>query len=131
MERPGFSKATAARAGVALKAAFNILDKWGCSTEQQRAIVQLPKSSYYKLRNDPTAAKLNADQVERISYLLNIHASLRLIFENPKNLYGYMSMKNEAPPFNGMAPLDVIAKGRFGPLYETFKHVDSLRGGQW
>jgi uncharacterized protein (DUF2384 family) len=121
----------AGQAGVGLKAVLNILDKWKCSAEQQMAILQLPRSTYYKLRSNPTVAKLSADQVERISYLLNIHAALRLIFDNPENVYGYMGMANDNPPFNGKAPLELVESGRFGPLYETFKHVDALRGGLW
>lgn len=125
------AKQSSAQDGVGLKAVLNILNRWDCSAEQQMAILQLPRSTFYKLRNDPAAAKLSADQVERISYLLNIHAGLRLIFENPENVYGYMSMANANPPFNGKAPLELVGSGRFGPLYETFKHVDALRGGLW
>lgn len=131
MKKSELANTSTAQAGTALKAVFNILDRWNCSNEQQRALLQLPRSSYYKLRSNLEGAKLNADQVERISYLLNIHAALRLIFENPENVYGYMGMQNDNPPFNGKAPLELLGTGRFGPLYETFKHVDAMRGGLW
>lgn len=114
---------------IGLKAAFNILDKWGCTPEQEWHILGMKKSTYYKNRESSNNARLSADQLERVSYILNIHATLRMIFDNPENVYGFMSMANNNPFFNGKAPLELIATGRFGSLYEAFKRIDALRGG--
>lgn len=114
-----------------LKAVFAIFNKWGCSAEQAMAILRLPKATYYKYFRDPESARLNEDQLERLSYLVNIHAHLRLLFENPENQYGFMRMKNNNPFFNGRSPLEVIGTGSFAALYETHKRIDALRGGQW
>jgi len=114
-----------------LKAAFNILEQWGCNKTQQQAILSLPRATYYKYRQNPESAQLSHDHLERISYLLNIHASLGMVFENPENRYGFMKMKNHNAYFNGKAPLDIISGGSFASLYETFKRIDALRGGQW
>lgn len=114
-----------------LKAAFGILNKWGCSQEQAMSILRLPKATYYKYLNNPEAARLNDDQVERLSYLVNIHAHLRMLFQNPENQYGFMAMRNDNPFFNGKSPLEVIATGSFAALYETHKRIDALRGSQW
>lgn len=120
------------RMGVSgLRAALNILDKWGCTADQGQAILRLPKATYYKYRNDPEGARLDKDQLTRISYLLNMHQALRIIFENPENVYGFMSKQNHNPYFHGRAPLEVIETGDFGALYETFKRIDTLRGGLW
>lgn len=43
---------------------------------------------------------------EGISCLLNILAGLRLIFENPENVYGYRGISNDNSPFSGKVPLD-------------------------
>lgn len=118
-------------AATGLKTVFAILDKWRCSAEQIQRILQISKAAYYKYRNDPSSASLTQDQLERISYLLNIHSSLRLLFDNPQNLYGFMAMSNHNPYFNGLSPLDVISSGQFSALYETYKHIDALRGGLW
>lgn len=116
------------QAGVALKAVFKILQKWGASEKQQCAILQLSVSSCSKLQSDQNSVKLSPEQLERISYLLNIHASLRSIFDNPENVYGYMSMKNNNPPFNGRSPLDLLSDGQLRQVYVTFKHME---GGLW
>ena len=114
-----------------LKAAFNILDKWGCTAEQAQSILRLPKATYYKYRSDPESARLDRDQLARISYLLNIHQALRIVFENPENVYGFMRKRNHNPYFHGKAPLEVIESGDFAALYETFRRIDTLRNGLW
>lgn len=115
-----------------LKAAFNILDNWGCKVEQQRAILDIgPKATFYKYKSNPETANLSQGQLERLSYLVNIHAHLRVLFENPANVYGFMSMPNDNPYFNGKTPLEIIGTGKFGALYETANRIDALRSGAW
>lgn len=116
---------------IGLKTVIVILDKWGCSPEQAQAILQISKASFYKFKKDPGAAQLTNDQVERLSYVLNIHATLRTLFENPENVYGFMALSNHNPFFNGRSPLEMLSTGHFGTLYEVYKQLDGLRGGQW
>jgi len=113
---------------VAIKTAMNTLDKWGATPEQQQQILQVSKAAYYKYRSG-TAASLSHDQMTRISYLLNIHAALRTVFENPDNVYGFMKMENHNPYFNGQTPLALISSGDFGALYEVARRIDALRDG--
>lgn len=115
----------------AFKMGNSILDKWGCSVSQKYAILGIPKSSFHRYLNDPSTVTLSNDQLERLSYLANIHQALRIIFSNPDNVYGFMSMVNHNPFFNGRSPLSIISSGNFGALYEVFKRVDSMRNGQW
>lgn len=117
--------------GVGLKTVFTILDRWGCTPEQVQKILQISRPAYYKYRKNPDQANLTHDQVERLSYLVNIHGCLRMIFENPKNVYGFMALSNDNPYFNGKSPLEIISSGQFSALYETFKRIDALRGGLW
>lgn len=119
-------------AAAGLKAAVRILDKWRAKGEQGEAILRVSHTTYARARRgDLAEIKLDADQLARISYLLNIHAALRTLFENPENVYGFVTMANHNPYFNGRTPLEVIGGGDFAALYETFKRIDSLRGAQW
>ncbi|WP_311063939.1 antitoxin Xre-like helix-turn-helix domain-containing protein [Halomonas sp. DWK9] len=121
-----------AAAAAGLKTAVRILEKWRASGEQGEAILRVSHSTYARARRgDLEEIKLDSDQLTRISYLLNIHAALRLIFDNPENLYGFVNLVNHNPYFNGRTPLEVMGSGDFAALYETFKRIDSLRGGQW
>lgn len=113
---------------VAVRTAMKIMDKWGCTPEQQQNILQLPRATYYKYKGEADKANLSKDQLTRISYLLNIHAALRIVFSNPENVYGFMKMTNHNRFFNGAAPLSLIENGDFGGLYEVAKRVDALRG---
>ncbi|MCU6666585.1 antitoxin Xre-like helix-turn-helix domain-containing protein [Silvania hatchlandensis] len=115
---------------IAIRAAMNILEKWGCTTEQQQNILQLSRAALYKYRHSDTqSASLSHDQLTRVSYLLNIHSALRIVFSNPENVYGFMTMANQNAYFNGATPLSFIAGGEFGNLHEVAKRVDVLRGG--
>lgn len=119
-------------AAAGLKAAVRILDKWRASGEQGEAILRVSHSTYARARrSDLAEIKLDSDQLTRVSYVLNIHAALRMLFDNPENLYGFVNMINYNPYFNGRTPLEIMGSGDFAALYETFKRIDSLRGSQW
>jgi uncharacterized protein (DUF2384 family) len=117
--------------GKAFKMGNKILSKWKCSATQKQAILGIPRSSFHRYQSDPSTVSLTSDQLERLSYIANIHQALRIVFSNPDNVYGFMAMTNHNPYFNGRSPLSIISTGNFGALYEVFKRVDSMRSGQW
>lgn len=124
------ANASGSRDLIAIRAAMKILDKWGCTAEQQQNILQLSRAAFYKYRCEETrTASLSHDQLTRISYLLNMHSALRIVFTNPDNIYGFMTMQNNNPFFNGTTPLSIIEGGDFGGLHEVAKRIDVLRGG--
>ncbi|EGQ7832117.1 TPA: DUF2384 domain-containing protein [Vibrio vulnificus] len=116
---------------VGFKAAEKILSSWGCSAQQSQNILKLSKSSYHKFKANPETTKLSDDQLERVSYILNMHQALRIVFSNPANVSGFMSMKNNNDYFAGRTPLEVIESGKFSDLYEVARRIDALRGGLW
>lgn len=113
------------------KAADKILSSWGCSAVQVQQILKLSKSSYHKFKANPESTKLSDDQLERVSYILNMHQALRIVFSNPANITGFMGMKNHNDYFAGRTPLEIIQSGKFGDLYEVARRIDALRGGLW
>lgn len=116
---------------VGLKAALNILNKWQCSEAEKQALLGIKRSTLHKYQDDPNSARVTHDLTERVSYLLNIHHALRLLFSNSENVYGFVRLENQSAPFNGLTPLQFMQSGRCAALYEVFRHVDGLRGGQW
>jgi hypothetical protein len=116
-----------------LRAAVGILEKWSASSDQACRILRISRSTYTRARQrDPSwAVALDADQMQRISFVLNIHATLRLVFDNPENVYGFPSMVNDNEFFNGRSPLEIMSQGDMISLYETFRRIDVLRGAQW
>jgi uncharacterized protein (DUF2384 family) len=116
---------------VALRAAVNIMEKWQATSKQIESVLRISRSTYGRAKDAQRAVSLDSDQLERISLVLNIHASLRTIFDNPENVYGFPSMPNHNAFFDGRPPLDIMAGGSFIQLYETFRRIDVLRGAQW
>lgn len=116
--------------GIGLCAAINILDKWNASAKQACAILRISPSTYGRAKNadhNTWTVSLDIDAMQRISFILNIHSALHLIFDNPDNVYGFVGMKNDNEFFNGRAPLEIMAQGDIVSLYETFSRIDSLR----
>jgi len=116
-----------------LRTAVAILDKWGATGEQGEAILRVSHSTYAraKRKDGLTSISLDRDQLTRVSFVLNIHAALRTIFDNPDNLYGFMRMPNDNAFFLGRSPLEVMGSGDIVAVYETFRRIDVLRGSQW
>lgn len=123
MKNRAVSTATTA---VGLKAVFSILSKWECSVQQQTRILGISKSSYYRYRRVASRPTLNSEQIKRLSLVLNIHAYLRTIFENPQNVYGFMRMPNENRLFNGQTPLVYISRGSFRSLKDTAHYLGAI-----
>lgn len=129
---PIINKAAAkARANVGLRTAINILEKWKASNEQAMQVLGVSAATYHRAKSGKTAVALSQDQLERTSYILNIHAALRTIFDNPENVYGFVRMPNDNTFFNGETPLSIMTKGSMANLYETYKRIDALRGAGW
>ncbi len=122
---------TAEQSKTALKVALEILGKWNCSEQEKIAILGIGRSTLHKYQSRPETARLSADLLERISYILNIHQSLRTLFDNPENIYGFVRKQNQHAFFNGATPMDIMRGGRVAGLYDVFRHIDALRGGQW
>jgi Protein of unknown function (DUF2384) len=120
-----------ATAGAAISTALNILNKWDCSEKEKMAILGVGRSTLHKYQVSPESARLTPDLLERISYLLNIHALLRTVFENPDNIYGFVRMPNRSAFFGGKAPMEIMSSGLMTALYEVYKHLDAIRSGEF
>jgi Protein of unknown function (DUF2384) len=118
-------------AQAAVSSALNIMDKWSCSEKEKMALLGVGRSTLHKYQAAPSSARLSPDLLERISYLLNIHAVLRILFENPENVYGFVRLPNNNPFFNGKTPMDILSTGLMSALYEVYRHLDAIRGGQF
>ncbi|NWA23478.1 hypothetical protein HX870_12540 [Pseudomonas gingeri] len=116
-----------------LRAAVGILEKWQASSDQACHILRISRSTYTRAKQrDPAwSVSLDSDQMQRISFVLNIHAALRIVFDNPENVYGFPAMANDNAFFNGRTPLEIMSQGDMISLYETFRRIDVLRGAQW
>ena len=113
------------QSGVILRAALRVLEKWKATTEQSSNVLRVSRSSISRAQQGK-GVELDRDQLERASIVLNCHASLRLVFDNPENVYGFVGKENHNDFFNGRKPLEVMAQGDLMSLFETYKRIDAL-----
>ncbi|WP_417582614.1 antitoxin Xre-like helix-turn-helix domain-containing protein [Nitrincola sp.] len=107
----------------ALLAVLNILEKWGCTTEEKMALLGVETEAvFYDYQRDPIDISL--DTMERLSYLLNIHALLRTQFSDPASVYGWVKKPNSSTFFDGRSAMDVMTQGKVVNLYEVMRRLN-------
>lgn len=112
----------------ALKAFFNICEKWGLTSEQARILLGRPaRSTYYRWKRDRTGA-LSNDVLERISYVLGIYRALHILFAAPAQADGWVKRANAAAVFAGSSALDRMIAGQVADLYVVRQYLDAQRG---
>lgn len=113
---------------VALTFFFNLMKKWGCSEDEQKVLLGgIGDAAYHEYKRLPEVC-LCHDLLVRISYLMGIHKSLRLIFSNHADyVYQWVKKPNETHPFNGQSALQFMLSGRTAELAEVRRYLDSVR----
>ena len=96
---------------IAQKTCNNIMNLWGLTNDMKSAL--LPPIDHPEF-------------LDRASYLLNIHAQLRTLFSNPKNIYGFMKMNNNDPLFSGSTPLGLIIKEGTEGFRLVFNYLEKI-----
>jgi|SRR5690606_18891109 hypothetical protein len=129
LDRATQANAHSAEAGrVALTFFFNLADKWKCSAEEQRILLGgIGRTTFHKYRNLPEV-RLPRDTLERISYLMGIHKSLRILFGHGDTTYEWVRKPNRAAPFNGHSALSYMLAGRVVDLADVRRYLDAQRG---
>ncbi|MCG9674754.1 hypothetical protein L1D33_14495 [Vibrio chagasii] len=108
-----------------LEASFKILERWEANNVQILSILGISNSIDQIL----SSGQLSTEQITRISYILNIHAALRTLFNNDKNVYGFMIMENKSIFFSGERPLSLIESGDLKAIERVANHLISLSQG--
>ncbi|MCC5791067.1 MAG: DUF2384 domain-containing protein [Legionellaceae bacterium] len=114
----------------AFHAVLRIFKKWGCSVEEQMRLLALKKATFYHYQHPSTTIKFNPDLVERMSYILNIHAALRVLFSHPDSIYGWVRKPNHAPFYQGKSAMDIMLQGRVVDLWAVASRLNAERGGR-
>ncbi|HEV7180467.1 MAG TPA: antitoxin Xre-like helix-turn-helix domain-containing protein [Candidatus Baltobacteraceae bacterium] len=112
----------------ALRAFGAITDEWELSAKARQAILGLAPSTYYAYLKRPEGARLSADTLERISYVLGIFKALRILLPRREARLAWLRNANGDPEFGGSAPLAVMAAGKVANLYRVRRYLDGERG---
>ena len=109
---------------VVWKSLTNLVNRFDFKESEARILMgDMPRSTYTSHR-----AKLNRDQKERVSYLLGIYKSLRILFDDGEQARTWINRKNTLPPFNGITPKEYMLEGGLVRLSDVRKFLDFWRG---
>ena len=112
----------------ALTAFFNICAAWGLSSEEERVLLgSPPRSTFFKWKSE-RAARLSADTLERISYVMGIYKALRILLPTEEMSNAWVKKPNTAAPFGGRSALERMLGGRVIDLADVRRYLDAERG---
>jgi uncharacterized protein (DUF2384 family) len=113
----------------ALQGFFSMAEAWDLSTDEQMKLLgSPPRSTFFKWKKE--GGQLSNDTVERISHLLNIYKSLRILFTEQASADAWLKRANEAPMFAGKSAIDyLMSTGSLIDLYKVRTYLDAQRGG--
>lgn len=102
----------------AYKAVNELLNRWGLTFEE--------KSALMGINSQENPIKFDSIVIKRIITVLDIDSELKLYFNNPKNIFGYMTMVNNNPPFCGRKPLEIALASPEG-LDTVYRYLCCMR----
>ena len=113
----------------ALKAFFNIMDRWSVRDEDARQLLGgVSNGPYYELKKNPNGRLLDADKLLRISYLIGIFKALNILHDH-KLADEWARLPNTNPIFHGATPLSYMISGGVPAMQTVRRLVDARRGG--
>ncbi|OYU71407.1 MAG: hypothetical protein CFE28_16270 [Alphaproteobacteria bacterium PA2] len=107
-----------------LEAFFAMADRWKLSTDEQIILLGSPgRSTFFKWKKDGGA--LPADTHERLSHILGIWKSLRILFTQDDRSEAWVRAKNRY--FDGASALDIMLESMSGVI-RVRRYLDAHRG---
>ncbi|MGC1863983.1 MAG: antitoxin Xre/MbcA/ParS toxin-binding domain-containing protein [Methylocystis sp.] len=109
-----------------LEAFFSMAERWHLSTDEQIILLGSPgRSTFFKWKKE--GGSIPPDTTERLSHMLGIWKSLRILFTIDERGDEWMRKPNEY--FDGLSALEVMLSGKFIDLYKVRSYLDAQRGG--
>lgn len=112
----------------ALKAFFNIMEKWQVRDEDARALLGgVSNGPFYEMKKDPDKV-LDPDRLTRISYLVGIFKALNILYSE-KLADAWVQLPNTNRIFAGRTPLSHMIRGGISGMEIVRRLLDARRGG--
>ena len=112
----------------ALRAFFNIMDRWQVRDEDARQLLGgVSNGAYYQLKQSPKRM-LEQDRLLRISYLVGIFKSLNILY-GEQLADRWIQLANKNPIFTGRTPLAYMLQGGTPAMEIVRRLLDARRGG--
>jgi len=111
----------------AVKAFFNIMDKWSVRDEDARALMGgVSNGQFYGMKKDPERT-LDADTLTRISFLIGIFKALNILYSE-KLADAWVQRPNTNPIFGGRSALTYLVEGGLPAMQTVRRLLDARRG---
>ncbi|CAH1690943.1 conserved hypothetical protein [Hyphomicrobiales bacterium] len=125
--QPDVPQISPEEAAAAARAVINLFDRWKVSDTIAREILGgMPARTYARWKTGELG-RIDRDLATRLSLLMGIHKSLRILFTDPERGYAWVSKPNDA--FGGRTPVDIMAEGSIFSLARVRSYLDAERGG--
>ncbi|MEO8134257.1 MAG: antitoxin Xre/MbcA/ParS toxin-binding domain-containing protein [Betaproteobacteria bacterium] len=113
----------------ALKAFFNIVDRWQIRDEDARHLLGgVTNGPYYEMKKSVRERVLDADKLLRVSYLIGIFKALNIL--HGRSLADeWVRLPNSNRIFGGSTPLAYMMKGGTPAMHTVRRLLDARRGG--
>jgi Protein of unknown function (DUF2384) len=114
----------------ALKALFNIVDRWEVRDEDARKLLGgVSNGSYYQMKQNPRGKTLEQDELLRVSYLIGIFKSLNILYSQ-RLADQWVRLPNTNLIFGGRTPLQYMLQGGSPAMGIVRQLLDARRGGR-
>lgn len=115
-------------AAAGIRAFFRLAALWSLTRPQMVTLLGLRSTSTLDNWRRQPPATLAPDTLERISYLLHIHRSLRQLL--PAERVGdWPRRANSASPFLGRSALEFMLQGRVQHLLDVHRYLKGVASG--
>ncbi|HEY5601788.1 MAG TPA: hypothetical protein VIM41_01640 [Gammaproteobacteria bacterium] len=117
-----------AQAAAGLTAFFAITREWGLSVDEQRRLLGNPSRSRFFEMKKGNCVSLSDDELDRLSYLVNIYAALNILY-SPENQI--LWLKNPGRPgslWQVQSPLSYLTSGKLMALIDVSRYLNGMRG---
>lgn len=125
---PDLHSPETARAGI--HAFFRLAEFWGLTRSEMVTLLGLGSTSTLDNWRKKAPETLQPDTLERISYLLHIHRSLRQILP-PESAHEWPRRANSAAPFLGKSALELMLKGGVQDLLDVHRYLKGVASGSF
>lgn len=106
------------------KSLKNIVKRFNFKESEARVLMgDMPRATFTTGKSN-----LTTDQKTRVSYLLGIYKSLRVLFDDSSQAMSWIDRKNKLHPFNGLTPKEYMLEGNMVRLADVRKFLDFWRG---
>lgn len=112
----------------ALKAYRRLVQEWGLTGAEAAALLGVSASTWERLKPEGRDRPLSQDQMTRLSALIGIYKSLKLMFADDMAVR-WPTLSNRGPLFANRSPIAAMIAGGIPHMLEVRRFLDAVRGG--